>query len=104
MVGYSFLDDSFIRNSMPVYPGANQPCRLLQCNRDLSIVMQDKRGDSQQDSLSSYRRWSQLGWTRPLVHAPGTDLVSRIPEIFGCTAVDRIWGCRVLAGAINQKP
>jgi hypothetical protein len=31
MVGYSFLDDSFIRNSMPVHPGANQPCRLLQC-------------------------------------------------------------------------
>ena len=30
MVGYSFLDDSFIRNPMiPVYPGANQPCRLL---------------------------------------------------------------------------
>jgi hypothetical protein len=33
MAGYSFLDDSFIRNPMPVYPGANQPCRLLQCNR-----------------------------------------------------------------------
>src|SRR5260370_5118955 len=29
MVGYCFLDDSFIRNPMPVYPGANQPCRLL---------------------------------------------------------------------------
>ena len=29
MVGYSFLDDSFIRNPMPVYPGANQPCRPL---------------------------------------------------------------------------
>jgi hypothetical protein len=36
MVGYSFLDDSFIRNSMPVYPGANQPCRLLQCKRDVT--------------------------------------------------------------------
>jgi hypothetical protein len=36
MVGYSFLDDSFIRNSMPVYPGANQPCRLLQCYREVS--------------------------------------------------------------------
>src|SRR5260370_21422198 len=29
MVGYSFLDGSFIRNPMPVYPGANQPCRVL---------------------------------------------------------------------------
>src|SRR6266436_8304806 len=29
MVGYSFLDDSFIRDSMPVYPGAICPFRRL---------------------------------------------------------------------------
>jgi len=38
MVGYSFLDDSFIRNPMPD-PGANQPCRLLQRNGDFATAV-----------------------------------------------------------------
>jgi hypothetical protein len=38
MVGYSFLDDSFIRNPMPVYPGAIQPCRLLPNDADVSTI------------------------------------------------------------------
>jgi len=44
MVGYSFLDDSFIRNPMPVYPGAIQPCRPLR--RSISIPHTSCRAES----------------------------------------------------------
>jgi heat shock protein HtpX len=40
MVGYSFLDDSFIRNPMPVYPGANQPYGLISALQKLGAYNQ----------------------------------------------------------------
>jgi hypothetical protein len=56
-------------------------------------IWEDRNEEGDAASVALPRRMvthhpiSQLGWTRPLIHAPGADLVSRIPEIFGCTAV-----------------
>src|SRR5260370_12107187 len=97
MVGYSFLDGSFIRNPMPVYPGANQPCRLLTPLPRLS----------QRDGRSCYpldRHASPVAgtWWRPFpgrgVASPETPAPDR--ESLAATIAQSVRGDRILAGLL----